>query len=80
MDAQRPTVDTSLDILSETVAKSADDLHAVKSVLDRARADIASHNTSVSRRVVSAAERVVEHLRKTDEALKEVLVALEERD
>jgi len=80
MDTQTPTVEMSLDALSEACAKSADDLRAVKDVLERARVDIASRNTSVSRRVVAAAERVVEHLRKTDEALKEVLVALEERD
>ena len=80
MDEKTPTVEMSLDMLSDVVAKSADDLRAVGTVLERARADIASHNTSISRRVVAAAERVVEHLKKSDEALKDVLVALEERD
>ena len=80
MDAQPPTVEMSLEALTEAVGKSSDDLRAVKDVLERARVDIAARNTSISRRVVSGAERVVEHLKKTDEALKEVLVALEERD
>jgi alkylation response protein AidB-like acyl-CoA dehydrogenase len=80
MDEKAPTVDRSLDILSEAVGKAADDFRAVRTVLDRARADIASHNTSVSRTAVAAAERVVDHLKKADDALKEVLVAIEERD
>ena len=80
MNNPTPTVEMSLDALSEACTKSSDDLRAVKDVLERARGDIASRNTSISRRIVTAAERVVDHLKKTDEALKEVLVALEERD
>jgi len=75
-----PTVETSLELLSEAVGKAADDLRAARAVLDRARADIAARNTSVSRRVVGAAERVVTHLRETDEALRDVVKELEERD
>jgi ABC-type transporter Mla subunit MlaD len=75
-----PTVETSLELLSEAVGKAADDLRAARTVLDRARADIAARNTSVSRRVVSTAERVVTHLRETDEALRDVVKQLDERD
>jgi hypothetical protein len=81
MDAQQPpTVEMSLDLLSAAVGKAADDLCAVRGVLERARDDIASRNTAVSRRVITAAERVVDHLLETDKALKDVLLALEERD
>ena len=75
-----PTVEMSLDVLSEAIGKAADDLCASRRVLDSARADIASRNTSISRTVITGAERVVEHLRKTDEALKDVIKGLEERD
>jgi len=75
-----PTVEMSLEALSEAIGKAADDLCASRRVLDAARADIASRNTSVSRTVVTAAEHVVEHLRKTDQALKDVIQGLEERD
>jgi len=75
-----PTVEMSLDVLSEAIGKAADDLCASRRVLDSARADIASRNTSISRTVITGAERVVEQLRKTDEALKDLIKGLEERD
>jgi hypothetical protein len=78
--SEKPTVEMSLQLLSDAVGKAADDLCAARVALDRARIDIASRNTSVSRRVVGAAERVVDHLRETDEALREVVKELEERD
>jgi ABC-type transporter Mla subunit MlaD len=74
------TVDTSLTLLSDAVGKAADDLRAARSTLDRMRADIASRNTSISRDVVAAAERAVDRLRETDEALREVVKQLEQRD
>ena len=80
MDTHPPTVERSLDVLSEAVGKSADDLRAVRDTIDRARADIAERNTSVSRDVVAAATRVVDHLKQVDEALNEVLKGLAERD
>ena len=75
-----PTVEMSLRALSEAVGKASDDLRAVRTALDTARADIASRNTSISRDVVSNAERVIDHLRKADEGLGDVLKALIQRD
>ena len=75
-----PTVERSLQALSEAVGKASDDLRAVRTALDTARTDIASRNTSISRDVVSTAERVIDHLRKADEGLGDVLKALIQRD
>jgi hypothetical protein len=75
-----PTVDMSLQALSDAVGKASDDLRAVRTVLDRARADIASRNTSVTRTVIVAATRAIDHLRGADEALADVLKELEQRD
>jgi hypothetical protein len=75
-----PTVEVSLDALSVSIGKAADDLRAVRPAIDRARADIASRATSVSRDVIRAAERVIDHLARADEDLKIVLKDLAERD
>ena len=75
-----PTVEMSLRALSEAVGKASDDLRAVRTALDTARADIASRNTSILRDVVSNAERVIDHLPKADEGLGDVLKALIQRD
>jgi ABC-type transporter Mla subunit MlaD len=81
MDEQTtPTVEMSLEILSEALGKAAGDLIAVRTALDAARADIASRNTSVSRDVLKGAERVINHLRQADEGLRDVLKNLSERD
>ena len=75
-----PTVETSLEILSEALGKASDDLRATRVTLDQARLDLASRNTSVSRAVVKDAERAIDHLRATDECLQDVLKELAERD
>jgi hypothetical protein len=75
-----PTVEMSLEILSEAIGKAAEDLRAVRARLDLDRADIATRNTSVSREVIKDAERVVNHLRQADEGLRDVLKRLSERD
>jgi hypothetical protein len=75
-----PTVETSLEFLSEAVGKAADDFRAVRIVLDRARSDIASRNTAISRNIIVAATKAIDHLRGADEALRAVLKDLEERD
>ena len=80
MTTHEPTVESSLEALSESVGKAADDLRAVRVVLDRARADIASRNTSISRHVIAAATRTIDHLSGADEALRDVLKELEQRD
>ena len=75
-----PTVEMSLEALSDAVGKASDDLRAVRATLDVARADIAARNTSLSRDVVGHAERVITHLREVDESLRDVLKDLSRRD
>jgi hypothetical protein len=79
-DNNPPTVEMSLEILSEAVGKAADDLRAVRAIVDAARADISARNSTVSRGVITAAQRAVDSLRRADEALRDVLKGLEERD
>lgn len=79
-DNMIPTVEMSLEALSDAVGKASDDLRAVRGVLDIARADVASRNTSLSRSVVVHAEQVIVHLREADESLREVLKDLSQRD
>jgi ABC-type transporter Mla subunit MlaD len=74
------TVEMSLEMLSEAVGKAAEDLRAVRVNLDQARTDIASRNSSISRQVVTDAERAIDNLRQTDESLQTVLKDLAERD
>jgi len=75
-----PTVEMSLEALSDAVWKASEDLRAVKARLDVARADIASRNTSMTREVVGHAEKVIVHLREADESLRDVLKDLSARD
>ena len=74
------TVETSLEMLSDALGKASDDLRATRVTLDQARLDLASRNSSVSRAVVKDAERVIDHLRATDECLQDVLKELADRD
>src|SRR5205823_2237353 len=76
---ERPTVEQSLCGLSEAIGKATEDLQACRMTIDQARADIASRSNSISRDVVRDAEKVVGHLRETDESLQEVLKDLSER-
>jgi hypothetical protein len=78
-DEDVPTVEMSLEMLSDAVGKAAEDLRAVQVSLDQARVDLASRNTSVSREVIKDAERAIEHMRRTDECLKDVLKDLADR-
>jgi ABC-type transporter Mla subunit MlaD len=75
-----PTVEMSLEMLSEALGKASEDLRATRVSLDQARLDLASRNTSVSRTIVKDAERVIDHLRATDESLQHVLKGLADRD
>ena len=75
-----PTVDMSLAALSDAVGKASEDFRAVRATLDVARADIVSRNTSLSRDVVAHVEKVIVHLRETDESLRDVLKDLSRRD
>jgi hypothetical protein len=75
-----PTVEQSLEVLSEAIGKATEDLCAVRTRLDQERFEIASRNTSVTRGVVRHAERVVDHLRQADQELQSVLKDLTERE
>jgi hypothetical protein len=79
-DEPTPTVETSLDLLSQALGKAADDLRATRATIDLARADIGSRNTSLTRTIVLASTRAIDHLRHADEALRDVVKGLEERD
>jgi ABC-type transporter Mla subunit MlaD len=73
MTEKTPTVDTSLEALSEALNRASSDLRAAVPAIEQARADIASRNTSVSRAVVHDVERVIDHLRQADECLRAVV-------
>ena len=75
-----PTVEQSLEVLSEAIGKATEDLSTVRARLDQERFEIASRNTSVNRGVVRHAERVVDHLRQADDELRSVLKDLTERE
>ena len=80
MDEQtQPTIETSLEALTEALTKASEDLRAAVPSIEQARADIASRNTSISREVVRDAERVIHHLRQADECLRDVVKDLAER-
>ena len=79
-ESTTPTVEMSLAALSEAVGRASQDLSAVRGTLDLARADIAARNTSLGRDVVREAERAIDHLRRADEALRDVLKDLATRD
>jgi ABC-type transporter Mla subunit MlaD len=79
MHEQKPTIEMSLEALTEALGKASDDLRAALPALEQARADIASRNTSISREVVRDAERVIDHLRQADECLREVVKDLTDR-
>ncbi len=82
MDANdaTPTVNASLEGLSDALLKASEDLTEVHGAIELAREDMSKRNTTVSRQVVVAATRAIDHLRLVDEALRDVLKALEERD
>jgi ABC-type transporter Mla subunit MlaD len=77
---QEPTVETSLESLSQALSKASEDLVSVRAALDTARADIAARNTSLSRHVIKSADRVIRSLRDTDEGLRDVLKDLASRE
>jgi len=79
-ESTTPTVEMSLAALSEAIGRASQDFTVVRSTLDRARADIAARNTAIGRDVVREAERVIDHLRRADEALRDVLKDLATRE
>jgi len=79
-ETHEPTVEMSLEALSQALGKATEDLSSVRTALDTARADIAARNTSVSRAVLKHADRVIRSLRETDEGLRDVLGDLASRE
>jgi ABC-type transporter Mla subunit MlaD len=78
MAEKTPTVEMSLEALSEALNKASDDLRAAVPAIDQARTEIAARNTSVPRTIVRDAERVIDHLRQADECLRDVVKDLSE--
>src|SRR5262249_56791817 len=78
-ETHQPTVEMSLEALSQALGKASDDLSSVRNALEAARADIATRNTSLTRDVVKHADRVIRSLKETDEGLRDVLEDLAER-
>jgi hypothetical protein len=69
-----PTAEQSLALLSDAIGRAAADLTAARATLDTARADIATRNTSLpTGEIVRESERVVDHLRKADECLRDLV-------
>jgi hypothetical protein len=79
-DTGAPTVEQSLDVLSEVVAKAAEDMEAAHGAIEMARDEIASRNGEVPRAVIVAATRAIDHLRRADEALRDVLRELAQHE
>ena len=77
---ESPTVEMSLEMLSEALGKASADLCNARLAIDNERLDIAARNTSVTRKVIRDVERVVQDLRDTDEHLRAVVKDLGERD
>jgi hypothetical protein len=75
-----PTVEISLEMLSEALGKASADLCSARLAIDNERLDIAARNTSVTRKVIRDVERVVQDLRDTDEHLRAVVKELGDRD
>jgi hypothetical protein len=74
------TAEQALALLSEAVGRAAQDLNAVRAMLDTNRADIATRNTSLpTAAIVRESERVVDHLRLADECLRALLKDISER-
>jgi hypothetical protein len=75
-----PTVETSLEMLSEALSKASADLCVARLAIDNERCDIETRNTSVPRKVVSDADRVIQDLKHADEHLRDVVKDLHDRD
>jgi hypothetical protein len=74
-----PPVDIQLEEVSDVLERAAADLLSARLVLDRERAEFAASAAQPSRPLLLAATRVVDDLRRTEEALAELLKQLEVR-
>ena len=78
-EPKTPTVEISLTMLSDAIGKAAEDLRVAREAVERAKLDISSRNTSITRAVVGDAKHVIDCLRETDESLSKVMKDLKER-
>jgi DNA-binding FadR family transcriptional regulator len=76
-DAPGVPVETQLEEVSDAIQRAAGDLLAARLVLDRERAEFAAKAGTPSRELLLAATRVVDEMRRTDEALTDLLKQLE---
>jgi hypothetical protein len=74
-----PPVDIQLEEVSDVLERAAADLLSARLVLDRERAEFVASGAQPSRALLLAATRVVDDLRRTEEALAELLKQLEVR-
>lgn len=72
-------VEVQLEEVSEAIQRAAADLLAARLVLDRERAEFTAKGAQPSRALLIAATRVVDEMRRTDEALTSLLKELELR-
>jgi hypothetical protein len=74
-----PPVDIQLEEVSDAIERAAADLLSARLVLDRERAEFVASGAQPSRPLLIAATRVVDDLRRIEEALAELLKQLEVR-
>jgi hypothetical protein len=74
-----PPVDIQLEEVSDAIQRAAADLLSARLVLDRERAEFVASSAQPSRPLLLAATRVVDDLRRIEEALAELLKQLEVR-
>jgi hypothetical protein len=74
-----PSVDIQLEEVSDVIQRAAADLLSARVVLDRERTEFIASGAQPSRPLMLAATRVVDDLRRTEEALAELLKHLEVR-
>ncbi len=72
-------VETQLEEVSDAIQRAAADLLAARLVLDRERAEFSAKSATPSRELLISATRVVDEMRRTDEALTGLLKELEAR-
>jgi hypothetical protein len=78
-DEITPPVDIQLEEVSDVIQRAAADLLSARLVLDRERAEFVASAAQPSRALLLAATRVVDDLRRSEEALAELLKQLEVR-
>lgn len=78
-DSQTVPVDAQLAQVSDAIQRAAADLLAARDALDRERAAFTARGGRPSRELLIAATHLVNEMRRTDQALTELLKELEAR-